>query len=260
MSVGFGTQNAFGSTESSSQTPNQQVDLERRVSELERQLMFVNSDNFRPEPPASRQKEDSDKNTLQTKITELTWDTHIRSSGLEPDPTGRATSSASGDDSYVYLPVRTPNLVNQNRESRIRFGASILSTVSGVNMYMIMNAAVDELPANGFSDDTSFIAIKVTDGVCYGVHRDPSNGETLVDLNYTHTSQEYDQFEIHTLPGQRSDFYINGEFKGSLGKNYPNTYDTDDHIMIPVMFYIQNTSAAVHTADVDFYEYIQKRQ
>ena len=235
---------------------------ERRIAELERKIDLVVTDNFRLTAPGALQTEDSNKNTLRDKmITELSWDTHIRSSGLEPDPTGRATTSANGDDSYVYLPVRTPNLVNQNRESRIRYGASILSSVTGVNMYMIMNAATDTLPVNGFAADTSFVAIKVTDGVCYGVHKDPTNGETTVNLNYTHVSQEYDSFEIHTLPGQRSDFYINGQLKGSRGTNYPNTYDGGvDHIMIPVMFYIQNTTAAVHTADVDYYEYIQKRQ
>lgn len=144
---------------------NNNSELELRIADLERKMIFVNSDNFRPESPESRQKEGADDSQLSSKVADIVWDSFYYVSKSNIDFT-----VLSSGETYLSGETNAQQTLRVDRKCRFRVVFNLLT--SGTSDIYITTAHVRPVDV-GYSLSTretgEWVGFKITGDVLYGM-------------------------------------------------------------------------------------------
>lgn len=218
--------------------------LEKEIEQLKRQNTI---DRFLPV-----EQQDAIAEIIKDRINDIVWEDILYVTYITNQTASSNSTLGNTGISFVSAPLFTDKVIRHDRTTRFKASVSI-GTNTNARFYV---TTIDDTYV--FGDKKSAVGFKLQSNVIYGVSHAQGEESSVVIGEYEQNVGNI--LELRYFPRERVDFYINGEYRGSLSDNLPNTTSEG----LSVIDYCTVTSETVSsnnggTIDVGYFEFMQKR-
>jgi hypothetical protein len=240
------------------------------IQRLEREVEVLKNTGITRDLPVEQQ--DAIREIVKDKIQEMTWDEYSYIQEFFSTTTGFTLSSSSGSVSFIkgvdlitsghkQFGKQMPNngeFVTFDKETFFRVNA-VWGEKTGQTCYIrtLNDGAYGSISSLGRAlAFRSAIGFKVKDNNLFGISQ--ANGkETSILLVADFEIDTSYQLELRYFPRDRVDFFIGGDFYGSISSNLPISSENNISIFEA---YVQSDDGGSKDMYVEYYEFQQKRK